>query len=208
MKQKIFLKKIQQSGYTIIETMISVSLFIIIIMAGMNALLNANLLHQKSQSMRSILDNLSFVMEDMSRNLRTGYNYHCYIGGGTGGSSDPIPQSLDTGAKSCASGWAISFEAASGSATNSNDQWVYYIDSGKIYKATQGPYNASNFVQLTPDEVVIDPISSFSVLGAESLPGDSQQPMVNIRLVGKITIKNVTTPFSLQTSVSQRLIDI
>ena len=62
-------------------------------------------------------------------------------------------------------------------------------------------------MQLTPDEVVINSISSFSVLGAEPPPGDSQEPFVTIRLVGKITTQNVTTPFSLQTSVSQRLID-
>src|SRR3989339_2244393 len=66
-----------KGGYTIIETMIAISLFLVIIMAGMGALLNANLLHQKSQNMRSIIDNLSFIMEDMSRNLRTGYDYHC-----------------------------------------------------------------------------------------------------------------------------------
>ena len=38
-------KKIKrESGYTIIETMIAVSLFIIIVVIGMGALLNANLL--------------------------------------------------------------------------------------------------------------------------------------------------------------------
>ena len=67
-----------QGGYTIIETMIAITLFIIIVMAGMGALLNANLLHQKSQDMRSIVDNLSFVMEEMSRNLRTGFDYQCF----------------------------------------------------------------------------------------------------------------------------------
>src|SRR3972149_4215789 len=68
-----------KGGYTIIETMIAISLFLVIIMAGMGELLNANLLHQKSQNMRSIIDNLSFIMEDMSRNLRTGSKYYCII---------------------------------------------------------------------------------------------------------------------------------
>lgn len=194
-------KKInKQKGYTIIETMIAVSLFIIIIMAGMEALLNANLLHQKSQSMRSIMDNLSFVTEDMGRNLRTGYNYQCFN----------INQSLSPGTlgapRSCANGWAIAFEAAGGNITTYTDQWVYYISNdGKIYKSVDG---AQSFVQLTPDEIVVNSISGFSVLGAEPPPADRQQPFVTIRLVGNITFKNVVTPFSLQTSVSQRLIDI
>lgn len=192
------------TGYTIIETMIAVSLFLVIIMTGMGALLNANLLHQKSQNMRSIMDNLSFIMEDMSRNLRTGYSYRCLTGNDNlSDVSTPL---------SCTNGWGIAFESANGSPGNNNDQWVYYIDNtGKIFKSTQGPYIASNFIQLTPDEVVIDPLSHFSILGAESISSpqlDRQQPFVSIRLVGQITFKNVVTPFSLQTSVSQRLIDI
>ena len=51
----------------------------------MGALLNANLLYNKSKDMRSILDSLSFTMDDMSRNLRTGLNYYCIPLGGTAG---------------------------------------------------------------------------------------------------------------------------
>src|SRR3989344_3777788 len=107
MKIKNYKIKTSSAGYTIIETMISVSLFLVIIMAGMGALLNANLLHQKSQSMRSIMDNLSFVMEDMSKNLRTGYKYHCFTSG------DTIPSTTSpivSTPKSCASGWGLAFE--------------------------------------------------------------------------------------------------
>jgi len=185
--QKNIIKK--ESGYTIIETMIAVSLFIIIVMIGMNALLNANVLHQKSQSMRSIMDSLSFVMEDMGRNMRVGYNYHCI--------DDGILTSINP--HSCANGGGISFKSSLGG------QWVYYISGdGKVFKSTDG---AVSFVQLTPDEVVINSISGFSVIGAEP-PPDTLQPFVTIRLVGSITVKNVVTPFSLQTSVSQRMIDI
>jgi len=51
-------------GYTIIENDRYFS-FYNYCNDGMNALLNANVLHKKSQSMRSIMDNLSFIMEDM-----------------------------------------------------------------------------------------------------------------------------------------------
>lgn len=199
--QHNFKKLNNKRGYTIIETMIAISLFLVIIMAGMGALLNANLLHQKSRDMRSIMDNLSFIMEDMGRNLRTGSNYYCITG------ADNL-SNVNT-AKSGQNCWGIAFESAGGT-VNPNDQWVYYIDNtGKIFKSTAGPYNVvSNFTQLTPDEVVIDiTASNFSVLGAEPSP-DTQEPFVNIRLAGKITFKGVVTPFSLQTSVSQRLIDI
>ncbi len=183
-------KENHKRGYTLIETMIAISLFIVIIMAGMAALLNANLLHQKSQDMRSIMDNLSFIMEDMSRNLRTGYDYHCIDDGNV----------LLTNPYSCPIGGGISFKSTFDS------QWVYAIYPDQtIQKSVDG---GSTFTILTPPEVKINAISGFSVLGAEPPPANSQQPFVIIKLVGTITFKNVVTPFSLQTSVSQRLVDI
>lgn len=193
-----------KAGYTIIETMIAVSLFLVVVMMGMNSLLNANLLHQKSQDMRSIMDNLSFITEDISRNLRTGNQYYCLVG--------PDDLSDVNQKKSGQNCWGIAFESSLGNKDNALDQWVYYIDeNGILWKSVDGPYNDSNYpyTQLTSNEVKIDQTASgFDVMGAEPPAGDMQQPFVTIRLVGTITFKNVVTPFSIQTSVSERLLDI
>jgi len=196
----MFKKNIKtKGGYTLIETMIAISIFLIIVMIGMNALLNANLLYNKSKDMRSILDNMSFTMEDMSRNLRTGVNYYCV---------STLNDSGDNGTntRSCTSGIGVSFKPATG-----GSEWTYYIypdpNNSNIYRLFKIVDGST--VQLTPDEVSIDPVSSFSVLGAEPYArGDLQQPFVTIHLVGTITYKTVVTPFSLQTSVSQRQLDI
>lgn len=201
--KKIFKQKNKQKGFTIIETMISISIFLVIVMAGMGALLNANLLHNKSQNMRSMMDNLSFIVEDMSKNLRTGYNYHC-ITAGDNFSDLTTAKSCPTGGG--ALGGGVAFTSSNGAT------FVYYISStGKIYKSTQGPYNSppTGYVQLNADEINIDSLSSFTVLGAEQpSSGDLQQPFVIIRLIGSITSQGVVSPFSIQTSVSQRLIDL
>ncbi len=201
------------TGFTIIETMIAVSLFLVVTIAGMGALLNANLLHHKSQGQREIMDNLSFIMEDMSRNLRTGSNYHCIDDG-------DFKTNTIKDAKSCFAGGAIAFEWQDGSRLDTNDQWVYSIetrDGGQtynIYKSTDSwAGGGANSVQLNPPQVIINPVSSFSVLGAEAPDptdgsGNHQQPFITITLVGTIQHQNTVTPFSLQTSVSQRAIDI
>ncbi|SRR5258708_22772965 len=208
MKKEKYLKEQNQGGYTIIETMIAISLFLVVVMTGMTSLLNASAVHQKSQDMRSILDSTSFIMEDMSRNIRTGSKIHCIIGNDdfTGLS---VPKSSPSGGN-C---WGIAFKPSNGNINNPNDLWVYYISNGEIWKSTQGPYTTNaNFVKISPDEASISSISGFTVLGAlppnPDLSGDNQQPLVLIRLVGTITYKSVITSFSLQTSVSQRLVDI
>ena len=190
-------------GYTIIETMVAVSVFLVVVTSGIGALLNANLVHQKSQDMRSIMDNLSFIMEDLSRNLRTGTSYRCF------NSSQSLTSSELGVPRSCQNGGAIAFEPPNGNPSTTSDQWVYYVTSdGKILKSTDG---ANTYVQLTPEEVKIADVNQatiFSVLGAPGVPADAGQPFVTIRIKGTITYKGVVTPFSLQTSVSQRLVDI
>ena len=200
-----------KSGYTIIETMVAVSIFVIVIVFGMNALLNANLVGRKSQDLRSIMDNLNFIMEDISRNARTGYDYECY--------APPVAFVPLNSPKSCVAGSVIFFETADGDNTDRTDQWVYKIEetasgSGKynIFKSVEGGQDGT-FVQLNPSEVALTVSSGFSVLGAERpainpLNDDRQQPLLTIRLVGEIEYKDTITPFSLQTSVSQRLIDV
>jgi len=199
--------KIKKGGYTIIETMIAVSIFVVVVMYGMGALVNANLLHNKSKDMRSIIDNLSFVMEDMARNIRTGSTYRCI----TSNSDYSYPNiGIPLSGQHC---WGIAFEPALGNPLN-QDQWFYFIGTYNgffgIYKSVNVG-GVQNIIQLSPNEVVIDQANNaFSILGAESpaINGDQQQPLVNIRLVGHILYKGVTTPFSLQTTVSQRAIDI
>ena len=187
-------------GYTLIETMIAISIFLIVITMGVGSLVNVHLINKKSQNMRSILDSLSFSMEEMSRNIRTGYNYHCLIAG-EDISAIEVP-------KSCVGspgGYGIAFEAGDVASVTTDDQWIYYVNNGKLFRTTNG--NVNDVVQMTPNEVVIDETGyNFSVIGAEST--DTQQPLVVIRLAGSITQGGNVSKFSLQTAVSQRLNDI
>ena len=197
----------KRGGFTIIETMVSVSLFIIITVIGIGTLLNANLLYNKSQNMRDIVDNLNFVMEEMSRNIRTGYKYHCLDAAVL---SVPASSNSLSVPEDCTAGWTIAFEDAHGepnpSVENFNNQWVYSISGGQILKSED---SGVNFTQLTSEEVIVNPdLSGFVVTGAEPSPGNKEQPLVTIRLVGTVNYRDVVSPFSIQTTVSQRLLDI
>lgn len=203
-----------KNGYTIIETMISISIFLILIMTGMTTLMNAFSLHKKSQNMRSAVDNLSFILEDMSRNIRTGSNYYCLNNYNLDSflTSDislrkSSPVNAVSGLREIC--WGIAFEAAGGG-VSSLDQWVYYIDgNGAIQKAVMGPYtDPSNFTQLTPNEIRLNPGSGFYIFGAEKeVTPNQQQPLIKIILSGSVTEKGITSPFSLQTAISSRIID-
>lgn len=181
-------------GYTIIETMVSIALFLVVVAMGMNSLLNANVVLNKAKDSRAIMDNLTFIMEDMSKNIRTGSGYRC-----SPDLSSVLPQS-------CSSGGTISFrEAITGA------RWAYSItsyDGGQSFQISKTTNGGINWVELTDENIKLSNVSGFSVLGAEPVPADLQQPFVTIKLVGEIVNKDVVTPFILQNSVSQTTIDI
>jgi hypothetical protein len=169
--------------------MISIGIFLIVITIGMESLLNASFIHQKSQDTRSVLDSLNFMMDDMSRSIRTGSGYSCIDSGGTFSASNCV------GLVS-----AISFTASDGS------NIAYSILPGGIVQKTT---SSGGTVPLTDTaHITIGAGSGFTVSGAASGNADNLQPLVTIRLIGTITSKGTTTSFSLQTSVSQRAGDI
>ena len=195
----------KNKGFTIIEMMISIAIFFVVVTIGMSSLLNASAIHQKTQDQRSILDSLTYIMEDMSRNIRTGYNYRCLPSGTTidAGQAAGVPLNCPS------RGATIIFESGNGNPASSNDQWIYKVESNpttgnlSIYKSVNGAQSWSQPLNL--DSIIFDATTGFIVTGA--LPGDNQQPLVTINLSGLILTKTVKTPFHIETTVSQRLLD-
>ena len=179
--------------------MIAITLFTIVMIIGTGAVLQTNTVHKKTQSVRSAVDNLNFIMEDMARNLRLGANYHCLANG------DPYVQPTPQTPSNCANSTAISFIPTSG--TTNNDV-VYRLDPATSYSTLQKSKDGgSTFSTLTPAEVVINSAKSgFTVIGA--LNNDQIEPRVIIRLSGTVNYKNLPTTFNLETTVSQRLLDL
>ena len=185
-------------GYSLVELMVAVTLFTLVAMASISALISINDASKKAQTMRAILDNLNFAAENMARNLRVGTNYYC------GESLTPQPP-LDC---SLSGGSAISFSDYEG-------RWIVYrFNSTKknIERFIGGvgplPLTPENPVGSLPEE---NPLSvdnlRFYVSG--SGPSDGKQPRVVIVLDGTAKHSNkIQTTFELQTSVSGRQIDL
>jgi type II secretory pathway pseudopilin PulG len=182
---------LKNKGFTLVEMMISAGLFTIIIFIGIGAVLTVSSVHKKNQKLRSVIDTVSFAMEDMARNARLGNSYNC------------------NGVGDCVSGWSyeFSFEQVYGSPTVA-DEYVYKITPVTVQYGTleKSEDSGVNFYQILPPEVRVDlNKSGFQVLGSSTT--DDRQPYVRIRLAGDIDYRGVQTPFALETMVSQRQVD-
>lgn len=195
-------------GFTLIELMVSVAIFAVVAVVSISSLSAINYANKKAQTMRAIIDNLNFAMENMARSLRVGTTYHCdYQKDGSG--YPRIYEPLDCPSPS----GSIAFESYDGDPGNANDQIVYGLDpnTGQIMKSKD---SGTTFLPLTPH--IDSPLGGFQPLTinylhfyvAGSTENDGIQPRVVIVVGGTAYYDNKTsTDFQLETSVTQRRID-
>jgi type II secretory pathway pseudopilin PulG len=67
-------------GFTLIEIMVATSIFMVVMLMAMGALVTTSHTAKKAQALRTAMDNVNFAMESMTRTLRMGQDYS---GGGT-----------------------------------------------------------------------------------------------------------------------------
>lgn len=174
-------------GFTLIELMVSVTVFTVIMLISTGSILSVFDANQKSQSLRTVMDNLSFTMDGMTRTIRFGTNYHCDITSGT------VTSPLD-----CANGQnSMQVLSADGK------QVAYKLDTStnQIVRITNG-----TSYYITGTDVTITNLK-FRVVGSPRFP-DTYQPRVVITVSGYAGGKpTVQSAFNLQTIVSQRQFD-
>ena len=208
----------EQRGFTLIEMMVSISIFAIVAVVAIGALLKIVDANKKAQSLETSINNLNFILDSMTREMRVGSKYNCIPGQG------PILTTLTTAAP-CPSGvansWVIEFNSSKSYPPGNptcNLIYAYYFDmtSGGIplQKAEQkecGPN--SNNDELTPYPLIsndagLDSAITFSAGTIRVAAGDTQQPFVQLYFRGSAGARTQTqSTFDLQTTISQRLPD-
>lgn len=185
-------------AFTLIEMMVAVSIFAIVMMVGVGALLSLTAANARAQAINSIINNLNAALEDMSRSIRVGTTYHCET------TAFPPPPSILAAAKDCASGGGLllAFEPSNGDSANQNDQEVFRLNGTRIERSLDA---GATWVAVTAPEVSIDKFN-LSVTG--SARGGGIQPRVLITLQGSAAVPGGTTSFNVQASIVQRILNI
>lgn len=175
----------KRGGFTLVELMVSVTIFSLIMVISMGAILSVLTANHKSQTLRSVMDNLNSTLESMTRTIRFGQDYH-------GGSSGDITLPSDSG-----SGGDTSITVLD----STNRRVTYALTNSQITRTVDG---GSAFALTSPDVT----ISSFNVWVSGSTKSDAWQPRVVIVIKGTVAGKNLSgSTFILETTVSQRKFD-
>lgn len=185
-------KKMSTRGFTLIEMLVSVSIFAIVMVVSVGTLIVLVTSANSAQVLQSISTNLSFALDSMSRNIRTGYDYHC-----TNNLSDS--GQLPATARNCPSDAGADGFVYTDSRTD--ERVAYRFEENTI----QQKVGNGSWKTVTSSEVVVEELLFF-VDGA--VEGDNFQPTVRILLKARATDEGaVVAPFYLQTTIVQRAIN-
>lgn len=187
-------KRKASQGFTLIELTVSVSLFIVIMLVAVGALLSLVTANRKARALESVINNLNITLDGIVRGVRMGSTYNC------GGTGIPDPAS---GANCPEGSSTFSFAPYGSDDEDQSQRFVYTFSDGQLYRSTQG---GSNAVAITAPEVSISDLT-FYVIG--TVVGDVRQPKVVIVVKGTAgdTEKTQTT-FYIQATGVQRTLDI
>jgi len=172
----------ENKGFTLVEMIVSVGLFLAVVTISSGAVLSAIDANRKAEQLRIAMDNLSLMAEDMTREIRVGSNYDC---GPAGAPTD------------CSAGGSeLRFISPYNGAVR------YYFANGRIYKNWN--IGTGNEKDSAISDIHID-ISdlNFYVDGTEDSP-NTVQPYVLMQIKGEISTGKIKTPIDFQTLMSQR----
>jgi len=177
----------KKNGFTLIELMTAMSIFIVVMTVSVGSLINVFDANRKSRSLKTVINNLNLSVESMSREIRFGKNYHC-------GSTGTLTQPQD-----CPSGDNfISF-------LSSDDvQITYQLNGQAIEKQVDG----EGYVAITAPEIVIDSLNFYALGTGTTGANSTLQPKVLMKIQSHAGTGKSRSDFTLQTMVSQRPLDI
>ncbi len=222
--KSFFLKKNQytERAFTLIELMVSLTVFSIVMLVSIGTTLIMIDANAKAQTVYAAATNLSFALDSMTRDIRTGFHYYCFD------ASDCLSElreelSEDDPYRDCRGTVgenALSFKRESDSRQvayrhNTANNSIEYIDVGS---------GSNTWERLTAQEIVIEELE-FIVYGSQPYgeydedgdfreitgggSGGDQQPIIDLFVKGYVNNGlDTDTDFSIQSHIVPRRLDI
>lgn len=181
-------KRSYKSGFTLLELMVATTVFSMIMITAMSALLNVIDANNKARAIKTAINNISFALEGISKDLRMGDKYKCLNSGGT--------------TIGCDSSGNIGISFKSSKAENLYAYYKYTKNDDEIgilescFSDNSGFCN--NYTPLTSEEVNLTDVKFY-------VYNDTQDRVI-ITISGEAGSKAKTkTQFDLQTGISKRI---
>jgi prepilin-type N-terminal cleavage/methylation domain-containing protein len=187
-------KKISNKGYTLIEILVGISVFLILIAISVNFFVSSLEMQQKALLSQRMLDNISYTIEYMSRALRMAQKDK--VGSCVGVNNNYATTTTGIG--------GIKFLNYRG------ECWEFYRSATSTANKVRNLVFANGAATSTLTSEFLD-VVSFKIVPSGWNSGDTLQPRVTLFLDVKMMKGNkpeLQPTIKIQTTISQRNLDI
>lgn len=176
-----------------IEVLVSMSIFSLVMLVATGSVFSIVQANKKTHSLKSVMTNLNFALESMTRDIRLGSNFIC--------NNETLKDCPDGGSEF---EFIANRNINGDGVTDSNDRIVYKFANNTIYKKILGGNSNENEVPIIAPDITVTSLK-FYVVGAGS--SDTKQPKVIMSIQGYAGSEGTKSEFNIQSMVSQRAID-
>lgn len=193
-------------GFTLVEMLVSLALFTIIATMSVGTLLILIGGNMRVVDEQASLTTLSFALDSMTREIRTGSEYYC---GSVAQVTAAAVYNSATVVRNCTGGSddGISFREAGESITGGVGarRIAYYFENGTLWRKVGA---GTSEAIITNDVRIAD--ARFVVTGSAPLgtSTDIVQPSVTITIDAQASTSDSVKIFTLQSTVTQRALDL
>lgn len=189
-------------GFSLIELLVSISIFIIVLIMAVGSLLVVIGANARAQNMEQVMTNLSFALDSVSREVRTGRGFYC-SGTDPGGNLSPELT------RNCTNGKYLSVVEGGESLTAGKSNPRVSFRYNATNKSIDRRVGNGNWFQITAPNVVITDMYFYVADTATAAGGDSKQANVTLYVAGHSgDLPTSESSFAVQTTVTRRIPDI
>jgi prepilin-type N-terminal cleavage/methylation domain-containing protein len=197
-----------QAGFSLIELLVALSIFTVVVTMSTGTLLVLIDANAKAQNIQAVMNNLTFALDSMTREIRTGYSYHC-----SAPSTPGSPASV-TIVNDCngTPGTLLQIVEGGNSLTGTGNPRIGFFYDNDYYGASHGAIlrrvGTGSWFPITSADVRITDMQ-FVVTGSARGLTNPTQPTVTIFIAGRAGDQvGLESDFNIQASVVQRILDI
>ena len=190
-------------GFSLIELLVSVSIFAIVITMAAGALIVLIDANAKAQNMQEAMTNMTFALDSITREARTGHGYYC--------SSTEFAGTLpETSTSDCTSGGTYFSVVEGGSSLTGTGVPRISFRYNDTTKAIDRRIGDGGWFRVTSDDVVIEEAIFYVKQTGQAGSGtNAKQAYVTVYAEGYAgKLKSTDTTFQLQATVVKRILDI
>ncbi len=171
-------------GFTLIELLISLSLFVVLLSVAIGGFLQAVRIQRVVTELMSVNDNMSLIIEQMAREIRTGNNFQFSQNNNdlefANSNNQSISYRLDQG----------SLERGEGTV------------SGGVCNDGSSPVNGFCYVKLASDDISVTDFNVFGLQG--NSPGPQRITIILSFTSNRGDVSSLVKPIQIQTTISPR----